>query len=263
MKNITVLCLVLALFASCKPKQAILAEEYANENKTAVQIIKGHYANSKDFKTLYIKADTRYNDKHTSQKLSADIRIKKDEKILVSIKFLGITMAKALITPNNVSYYEKLNNTYFNGNYAMLSKWLGTDLDYTKVQNMLIGKALYNLKEDYYTAKIENGLYSLKGKSGNLLKEFLFEGSNYLLKKEQISQQGTEPRNLTIQYTAHREYDDVILPAKIKIEAEQNDRVTIDIDRVTIDIEYNSVTFDEEFSFPYSVPSGFDQIFLD
>lgn len=256
MKKIMALGLVVMALVSCKPKQAILAEQSADEARTAAEIINGHYANDKNFKTLYIKADARYSDKNTSQKLSADIRIKKDEKILVSIKFLGITMAKALITPDNVSYYEKLNGTYFNGNYAMLSRWLGADLDYTKVQNLLLGKALYNLKEGRYTAKIENDLYSLKSGSGSIMKEFLFEGANYLLKKELITQGGMEARSLNIQYPAHREYPEAVLPAVIKIEAEQKDRVSIDI-------EYNTVTFDDDFSFPYEVPSGFEQIFLD
>ncbi|NDI98581.1 DUF4292 domain-containing protein [Flavobacterium sp. LaA7.5] len=256
MKKITALMLTIILLASCKSKQAVLNEQSADEAKTTAQIVNGHYANEKSFKTLFIKADARYTDSNTSQKLSADIRIKKDEKILVSLKFLGITMAKALITPDNVSYYEKLNNTYFDGNYAMLSKWLGTDLDYNKVQNLILGKAIYNLKDDAYTAKIENGLYRLSSNSGGIMKSFLFEGSNYLLKKELISQGGLDARSLDIQYPAHREYPKAVLPAEMKIDAEQKDRVTIHI-------EYNTVTFDEDFSFPYDVPSGFDQVFLD
>ena len=257
MKKITALLLLTGvLFASCKPKQAVLSEQSAEEARTTVEIIKGHYANEKDFNTLFIKADAKYSDSHTSQKLSADIRIKRDEKILVSLKFLGITMAKALITPDRVSYYEKLNGTYFDGNYAMLSRWLGADLDYAKVQNLILGKAIYNLKDDVYTAKIENGLYALQSNSGGIMKSFLFEGSNYLLKKELISQGGLDSRSLDIQYPAHREYPKAVLPAEMKIDAEQKDKVTIQI-------VYNTVTFDEDFSFPYNVPSGFDQIFLD
>ncbi|AXG73726.1 DUF4292 domain-containing protein [Flavobacterium arcticum] len=257
MRKITALLLLtVVFFTSCKSKQAVLGEQGANKARTTAEIIKGHYANEKDFNTLYIKADVRYSDKHTSQKLSADIRVKKDEKILVSLKFLGITMAKALITPDGVTYYEKLNNTYFDGNYAMLSRWLGADLDYAKVQNLILGKAIYNLKDDTYTAKIESGLYRLSSNSGGIMKSFLFEGSNYLLKRENIAQGGLDARSLDIQYPAHREYPKAILPAEIKIDAQQKDKVTIQIG-------YNTVTFDEDFSFPFNVPQGFDQIFLD
>ncbi|RYD94784.1 MAG: DUF4292 domain-containing protein, partial [Sphingobacteriales bacterium] len=44
--------------------------------------------------------------------------------------------------------------------------------------------------------------------------------------------------------------------AGIKIEAEQKDTVNLDID-------YKSVKFDEPITFPYDVPEGFDQIFIE
>ena len=43
----------------------------------------------------------------------------------LTLKFFGIPMAKALITPTRVSYYEKINNTYFDGDYSILTKMIG------------------------------------------------------------------------------------------------------------------------------------------
>lgn len=256
MRKLAAMGLTALALVSCKPKQgAVLGEESASESRTAKEIVKAHYASRKDFRTLYIKADAEYNDQGNNYNFMADIRIKKDEKILVSIKILGITMAKALITPQKVSYYEKLNKKYFEGDYAMLSRWLGTELDYDKVQNLFTGEALYNLEKENYTAKIDNGLYRLFSKGGGINKEFLFEGANYLLKRETIAQGGMEPRSLDIQYPAYREYGSNVMPATIKIEAEQKEKVNIDI-------EYNSITFDEDFSFPYDVPEGYDQVFI-
>ena len=97
---------IAVLFVSCKSK-AVLAEGKAGDVVESDRIIASHYANKKDFKTLYIKSSARYEDAKQTQNVSAEIRIKKDEKILVSIRFLGITMAKALITPTQVKYYEQ------------------------------------------------------------------------------------------------------------------------------------------------------------
>ena len=145
-KSVSILIIAVA-FASCKPKQAVVSEEVvlAGEAKSAKEVIAGHNAIPKDFKTLYIKGDASYKDSKQSQNVSVEIRIKKDETILVSVRVLGITMAKALITPKSVSYYEKINGQYFEGNYAVLSRWLGTELDFKKVQNMLLGEALDDL----------------------------------------------------------------------------------------------------------------------
>lgn len=255
-KSIAVLFAV-AMLASCKSKQATVTEQAAEGSKQVKEIVTGHYKTPRNFQTLLIKADAGYKDKKQSHNVSAEIRIKKDEAILVSIRFFGLTMAKALITPKEVSYYEKINGTYFKGNYAVLSRWLGTELDYTKVQNMLLGEALDDLNKGTYKASLEDGKYKLSGKeSGGTIKEFLFEGANYLLKKQHIAQGGQQPRSLDVQYPSHNEYSQAILPSAIKIEAEQKDTVTIDI-------KYSSVKFDEKLTFPYEVPEGFEQIFIE
>jgi hypothetical protein len=51
------------------------------------KIIANHYNNKTDFSTLYIKADAKYSDDRSSQNVTAEIRIKKDEQILVSIRW--------------------------------------------------------------------------------------------------------------------------------------------------------------------------------
>jgi hypothetical protein len=256
MKKAFVIVAALTLFTSCKTKQAVVAEGAAEGSKAASEIIEGHYSKPLEYKTLLIKADADYKDGKQSQSVSAEVRIKKDESILVIVRYLGITVAKGLITPKEVSYYERLGNTYFKGNYAVLSRWLGTELNYTKVQNMLLGEALDDLHKGTYKASVDNGLYKLTGKDKNTVKEFLFEGANYLLKKQHVEQGGTDPRSIDISYPAHSNYSQGIVPAGIKIEAEQKDRVNLDI-------EYKSVKFDEPITFPYEVPEGFNQIFID
>ena len=86
------------LIISCKSK-ANLAEGNANDLLSSEKIISNHYNNKVNFSTVYIKANAKYKDEKNSQSVTAEIRIKKDEQILVSVRFLGFTVAKALITP--------------------------------------------------------------------------------------------------------------------------------------------------------------------
>ena len=240
---------------SCKSK-AVLAEGAAGTSVAAGKIINSHYANKKDFKTAYIKASVRYEDDKQTQNVSAEIRIKKDEQILVSIRFLGITMAKALITPTEVKYYEKLNSNYFDGDYTTLSNWLGTDLDFMKVQNMLIGQAMDDLRKGTYQASVEHNLHKLQSSaSGNTQKTFYFEDENFLIKKQEINQ-SSQGRSLSVNYPAHAKHDVAILPAQIVIDAMQKNKKT------NIRIDYDSVSFNEDLSFPYSVPDGYERIFI-
>jgi len=257
MKKIVTIALAVTLLVSCKTQKAnTVTESAAAGTKTASEIISGHYNNPVEYKTILIKADAHYKDSHENQSFSAEIRIQKDEKILIMVRYLGITMAKGLLTPTEVTYYEQLGDTYFKGNYAMLSRWLGTELNYTKVQNMLLGEAIDDLNKGKYTASVENGLYRLAGKEGSIIKEFLFEGTNFLLKKQHVAQGGATPRSIEINYPSHNSYSQGMLPSGIKIEAEQKDRINLDV-------EYKIVKFNEPITFPFEVPEGFNQIFID
>ena len=256
MKKYCCIIAIIALMTSCKTTKSVVAESGAVSDAASSKIIAGHYDRKFDFSTLYIKANVRYQDPKQTQNVSAEIKIKKDEMILVSIRFLGFTVAKAIITPKEVKYYEKVGSKYFEGDYRTLSQWLGTDLDYTKVQNMLIGKAMDDLTRSKYRSTIENELYKLENTTGSVKKAFYFEGANYLIKKQEIAQP-EQQRDLQVNYPAYKEYPEVILPLKVVIDAMQKEKKT------NISIDYNTITFNEQLSFPYAVPEGYERIFID
>ncbi|MEW5676589.1 DUF4292 domain-containing protein [Flavobacterium enshiense] len=246
----------LFLLISCKSKQAVVSGTPVANEASSSAVIMGHYANKKDFKTANFKASARYEDEKQSQNVTAEVRIKKDEKILIIVRFFGITMAKALITPEEVSYYEKINGKYFQGNYKLLSDWLGTDLDFDKVQNLLLGQALDDLTKGKYVESIQSGLHVLKSsETESTEKIFMFEGANFLLKKEVVAQKDEE-RSVEVSYPSHKESPKGIYPSEIFIEAFQKEKVNIKIN-------YNNVTFNEDLSFTYDVPEGYEQIFID
>lgn len=251
--------LVIVLLSSCKSKAVFIdtkTPEMVVENEnvlTPEKIIQNHYSNKNDFSTLYIRANAKYKHEDDSQSVSAEIKIQKDEKILVSVRVLGITMAKALITPNEVKYYEKINGTFFEGNYEALSRWLGTDLDFNKIQNMLIGQPIDDLTKGIFSFTETDKYYKLNSVEDKTEKSFSFEAEHFLLKKQEISQSEKE-RSFEVNYPNFQDLTSGIFPANLTINAFQKKVKT------TIIVDYNSITFNEDLSFPYSVPLGYDRI---
>ena len=239
----------------CKSKQAV-ATLAAKDTAEISKIINGHYANETNFKTLNIKANAKYEDPSQSHSLNADIRIKKNEIIWINIKILGFPIAKALITPAKVSYYEKINNTYFEGDFSMLSNWLGTDLDFQKVQNLLLGKSIDDLSKGNWISGINDKLFKLsQAQTTDISKEFYFEAANFLLKKETITQ-ASQNRALEIQYPSYKEVERIFLPNEINIKAAQKDKISIAI-------EYKNTTFNENLNYSYAIPSDYKAIQID
>ncbi|MDQ6469989.1 DUF4292 domain-containing protein [Flavobacterium sp. LHD-80] len=259
MKRYMAIVLLSVLVISCKSKAVavqnnnVKTEEAPKEDKKAIE---KHYNNKLDFSTLNIKASAKYEDEKQSQNVSADIKIEKDKQILISVRFLGITMAKALITPTTVSYYEKVKGTYYEGDFTSLSKWLGTELDYSKVQNLLVGEALDDLRKGKYTQTIVENLFRLEDeKDSKLKKVFYLDSEKYLIQKEEISQ-ASENIMLEIMYSDIKTYNQGTLPTNIEINAVQPKGKT------NINLNYTNISFNEELSFPYSVPSGYKKVLI-
>ena len=197
MKKAALVVVLTVFMISCKSKAVIVAasnEPVAPANYlSAKKIIENYYTNKNEFSTLYIKSSARYADDKQTQNVTAEIRIKKDEQILISIRFLGITMAKALITPTMVSYYEKINGNYFEGDFSSLSQWLGTDLDYNKIQNMLLGQAIDDLTKGKYIESLLEHTYRLDYTSNiNTKKSFFLDADKFLVQKQEITQTAEE-----------------------------------------------------------------------
>lgn len=251
------LVLLLVLFiVSCKSKAVAIETTKAATHLSSNKIIAKHYNNKNEFSTLYIKSNVRYADDKQTQNVTAEIKIKKDEQILISIRFFGITMAKALITPTTVSYYEKINGDYFEGDFSALSQWLGTDLDFSKIQNMLLGQAMDDLNKGKYDESFTDELYRLDDFSDQKTKKsFYFDTDKFLIQKQEITQPAEE-RMIQVAYANSKVYNEATLPSNIEIDTYQKKGKT------EINLEYNTITFNEELSFPYSVPNGYKRILI-
>jgi len=244
------------MLVSCKAKAVAIKEDSNLNRLNAERIVKNYYKNKSEFSTLYIKSNVRYSDDKQTQNVTAEIKIKKDEQILISIRFLGITMAKALITPTMVSYYEKVNGSYFEGDFSTLSQWLGTDLNYNKIQNMLIGQAMDDLTKGKYNDSLVDQSYRLEDLSNdNTKKYFFFDNAKFLLNKQEITQT-TENRMIQVSYTDFKMYNESQFPSNVIINALQ------DKGNTEINLGYNAITVNEELNFPYSVPNGYKRIII-
>ncbi len=238
---------------SCKATKTVATGE-ANYNLSSRQLIKENTKQSPSFKTLKSTLKIAYTAEGKSQTHSVSFRAKKDEVLWISAAF---SVVKAMVTPEKVSFYNKLDKTYFEGDYAYLSNLLGTELDFEKVQNLLIGDAIFNLKDEAYKVSVEDKVYILQPKKQRDLFDifFLLDPSLFKVKSQQISQI-KEFRHLQIDYESHQKVDEQILPEKVKVIAVEKNKELI------IGLEFKNVSLNEELRFPFKTPSGYKEIKL-
>ncbi|MFT0713922.1 DUF4292 domain-containing protein [Flagellimonas lutimaris] len=254
-KNITrisILMVFLLTLGSCKSTKSISGGE-VNARMSAKNIITAHYSNQPKFKTLRGRVKIDYANGDDSQGVNVSLRMEKDKVIWMSAP-LGVV--KVHITPNKVSFYNKLQNEYFDGDFSYLSNLLGTELDFEKVQNLLLGNAVLDLRKEKFNSEVYNGNYQLKPKKARELFKILFqlEPKNFKIAEQEISQP-ENARQLMAKYT----YQDIsgnVLPEEVKIIAEESGDLT------TIDLSFRNLELNKPMNFPYKVPKGYDKITL-
>lgn len=241
------------LILSCKSSSAVLDGDF-DANLPVKAIIRNHYKNQTDFKTLSGRIKIDFSDGESTQSFSVSLRMEKDKAIWISAP-LG--MVKAYITPERVSFYNKLQNEYFDGNFAYLSNLLGTDLDFDKVQNLLLGQALFDLRDGKYNSMANGTTYELKPRDAMtaIKTSYRIEPQNFKIETQQLSQPLLK-RLLEVRYKDYKKKDNIILPDEIGI-------TSIDTDhRNIIELAYRNIEINRPLNFPYEIPSGYDEILL-
>ena len=243
----------LAAMVSCKASKNIAAGEI-DEALSTKKIIDNHYKNGPNFSTLNGRIKIDYSDGSTSQGVTVSFRMKKDEVIWISAP-LG--MVKAHITPEKVSFYNRLEEEYFEGDYGYLSQFLGIDLDFQKLQNVLLGQAIVDLREQKYFSEINGKTYGLTPKklAPTLKTLFLIEPQHFKIFEQQLTQP-LEQRYLQVNYD-YQELEKSVIPSKVSILAVEKEGQN------DIDLEYKGMELNKNLNFPYRIPKGFKKIVLD
>ncbi|WP_411893922.1 DUF4292 domain-containing protein [Winogradskyella sp. A2] len=242
------------LTVGCKSAKSVMASGEASDQLSAKQVIKQHQKTDADFKTMQAKVRIDLRQGQKEQGLTFNYRMEKDKAIWLSAP-LGL--ARMMITPDKVRFYNKQDNEYFDGDYALLSDFVGVDLDFNKVQNILLGQAIYNLKEEPHKVSVSENSYALQPKDQNALLElfYLINPSHFKMDSLQLYQQ-LKKRFLQVDYASYQEVKSQILPKDIKIIAVE------DSDEVGVSLEFKSVSINEAVRFPFKIPAGYKEIVI-
>jgi hypothetical protein len=96
-----------------------------------------------DFSTLQARLKLELTEDNKSQTHTLNLRMERGKTIWVNA-FLNMVRLK--ITPEKVQMYNKLDRTFFDGDYEIINDFLGIELNFSNLENALLGDALFNPK---------------------------------------------------------------------------------------------------------------------
>lgn len=245
---------LLFFISSCKSTKTGAITSITKKN-SAKEIVLAHNAQDFKFKTLQSKLRVTYNDGKNSFSPSATLRMEKDQKIWMSIKVLGITMAKAYITPTRVSFYDKLNKQFYDGDFKALSNFLGTQVSFQMLQNLIVGQSIVPLDKSFKVSHTIENQTQLAPNPQNQLYSLLVSLYNLNIKVASLKLE-QKNESIEIDYKVYQKVGEQNFPKSINIVSKSNNQSK------QIKMEFKSVNSNQSITFPYSVPEGYKALLI-
>ncbi|WP_410006433.1 DUF4292 domain-containing protein [Aequorivita nionensis] len=245
--------LLLLVLASCGGAKNITDIE----NASAKEVISAHKAAAPEFKTLASRVQLVYETDEKLQSITVSLRMEKDKNIWIKASILGITIAKVLITPTSVSYYETIGSTYFEGDFALLGEWIGTPINFQQAQSMLLGQSIFTINPTEYKSEVIQKKFKIQPKQQpqNFIHSLFLNPENFKIASETLSQPKDE-RLLSIRYGDYQKIEGQYYPSTILIDTSEKGSKT------KIEINYKKIDVNVDVSFPFEIPQGYEEIQL-
>lgn len=231
--------------------------------------------NAFKFKTLSLKYSASYDKDGSSQSFSGSIRIKKDSVIWISLTAaLGIEAARVLITTDSITFINRLNSTFYKGDYSLLKNLLNLDIDFNSFQAIITNQFfLYPKASDAedviktYKSDNDSTFYSIQSMRErkknrklrkNKIDDLVFHEVRVVPDIFKIAQVFIEDfesnKSLTLSYSNFADFENQKFPMNMEGVVKEKSKM------YKIGIEFTKVTINKDMEYPFTVPESYKRL---
>lgn len=210
------------------------------------------------YQTLEADAKISYQSGGHARYASATIRMDADSAIWFGISFIGIPVARAMVTKDSLFFYERINRTYVRRDLKSIAAVLGASLSLTNLESIFTGKPIITGNTGCYTLKSERGQYRLahdsKTDSSTVLKGLVSRirvNGDKTIAEQSLCEADAGPV-MRVNYSDYIRVKDKRFPKNIYIK-----RLGA-TDPLLIKIEYKNIRVNHPIRMPFHIPEGYE-----
>lgn len=195
-----------------------------------------------------------YDDGKREQQVIIQFRMENKKKLWLSANML-VPIAKLMITPEQVSFYEKFQKTYFIGDFDLINKPFGTAFGYSDIEKLFLGKPFLDPGVGKWKQISNPDYYILipQGKRSGLKPTLFFDPVSFLLKEQRIIIPQTN-YSISIKYLRHTRLQGKAIPSLIEVILFDGSKIK------SLELEFTKTYLIEELSFPFEIPQGYSKL---
>jgi outer membrane biogenesis lipoprotein LolB len=261
---------VIALLASCRSTKKIQTAITKKDSASTVNVPSGvtkndtiqliHAAlrkvdsNHIGFRTFSAKVNVDYSGSDGKKyDVNANIRMYKDSAIWIAVNaLLGIDAMRLFVTKDSLKLLDKLNKTYTARSVDYLREITSLPLNLYNLQDLIIGNPVF-LDSNIVSYSSNNNQIALLC-LGNLFKNLitLNESDKTLIHSKLDDIDPARNRTADLTYGDYESKKGMPFSTKRRI-------VVTEKNRLDIKLEFKQYDFNQEVSFPFSVPKNYDR----
>jgi hypothetical protein len=254
-------------FSSCSQQKKIIKAPIKEEG--ADYLFEKLKQNEFKFNWFTAKISVNYTNKGESNSFDGQIRILRDSVIWLSFTpLLGIEVFRVIITNDSVKFINRINNTYFIGDYNYVNKFLNTNIDYDVLQSFMIGNDLSFYENGKFRASLDGDQYKLSTAERKKLKKFVrnsqdqlkvliqniwIDPESFKITRADVKEIRKQNLRLEANYSVFEKVDNQFFPKRVNFDiyAEKNIHVSVEFTRININTPQ---------LFPFRIPPSYKQV---
>jgi hypothetical protein len=255
------------LFTSCHSTKKIMKAPLKEEGAEYLFNKLKEYELKYNWFTAKFSAD--YQNENQRNSFNGQIRIRRDSLIWLTFSpMLGIEVFRMMITQDSIKFINRINDTYFKGDYNFVNNFLHSNIDFDILQSFLTGNDLSFYENGTFRASIDNLQYKLSTADRRKLRKFVrnsrekirvliqniwIDPANFKITRADVKEIEKPNMQLEATYSEFKPIGSQSLPSRLsyKISADNDIRVNVNFSKIDIDIPQ---------AFPFRIPSDYRQI---
>lgn len=263
----SIILLSIFLFPSCNPQKKVIKTPIKEQGEDFLfEKLKQHELK---FDWLTAKFSARYKNRGESNSFDGQLRICRDSVIWLTFSpLLGIEVFRIIVTTDSVKFINRINNTYFIGDFDYLNKFLNTNIDFDILQSFLTGNDLSFYEQGKFKASLDGDQYKLSSAERGKLKKFVrgsdeqlmvliqniwIDPESFKITRADVKEIRKPNIKLEANYSAFQKEDEQLFPKKVEFDISAENRIQLSV-------EFSRININTPQSFPFKVPSSFRQV---
>ncbi len=203
------------------------------------------------YTTFKGKAKVHVQGPDDKQEFTAHIRLRKDSVIWVNITALGgVSFARVLVTRDSFFMTQPMNHMATRMPLSHAAKVLPTKVDFSSLQNMLVGEPLRDGNVTYATSF--GGSWSVQVEDSSYIQRITYNKADSTLRSGQMRTRDPKGPQAITEYGSYETVDGKRVSTARVINIRNGD------DIYSIDMNFNNISFDEVMDYPFSIPESYE-----